>query len=327
MMHSAFFFSLLAGTAFAQYGDNSYNAPAGGSKPAPSVTAPAGYGTPVPNPIASLVPIVPIVSVITSALGAIPSGFLPDNDLPNPFKSIYIPASQLFNPAIAPAFTETAAVPLLSLLPVYSTVSSSSVVEPTGSAEYPVAPPTVQPSKPATSTTCTESKVQSTRVPLDATRSSAAPQKSTGTSSAATSTVATPKPATSTSCTKSKAQSTRVPLDATASSPLPQRPTGTGSAAAYPTGTGIRPSGNPRPTGTPRPDYFHNGSRPQGGFGWGRPRPSGKWPHAYPKPTHAAHRPTKPSAAQGYGSVKASSTPCTLETRVRPKATPAPAHY
>jgi hypothetical protein len=328
MMHSAFFFSLLAGTAVAQYGESGYNAPVGGSKPASTVTQPAGYGsTPAPNPVESLLPIAPIVSVITSALDAIPSGFLPDDDLPAPYKSIFIPPSELFNSAVAPAFTEGS--PLLSLLPVYSSTPSSSDVKPTTSAGYPVAPPPVESSKPATSTTCTESKAQSTRVPLDATTSSVLPQQPTRSAeqSVATSTVKPSKPATSTTCTKSKAQSTRVPLDATTSSGLAQYPTGTASAVSVSslTGTSTRSSGTPRPTKTGRPDYFHGGSRPQGSYGWGRPRPSGKWPHAYPKPTPAFHYPTKPSAAAGKGGVKASSTPCTLETRVRPKAT-APAH-
>lgn len=48
----------------------------------PAVETPAEYApTPAPNPIESLLPIAPIVSVITSALEAIPSGFLPDSTL------------------------------------------------------------------------------------------------------------------------------------------------------------------------------------------------------------------------------------------------------
>jgi hypothetical protein len=244
----------------------------------PTIETPAEYApTLVPNPIESLLPIVPIVSVITSALEAIPSGLLPDNDLPAPFLSIFIPASESFNPSLAPAFTDSAKIPLLSIEPVYSSTPSSAVAEPTSSPEYPAATPIVEPSRSAASTTRTEDKPQSTRVPLDA----------------------------------------------TLSADLPPYPVGTGSAT-YPSGSGMRPSGVPYPTGTGRPDWFH-GSRPNGSFGWGRPRPSGMWPaHGYPRPTGGFHYPSRPSAAIGHeGAVgaKASKTPCTLETRVRPTST------
>ena len=138
-----------------------------------------------------------------------------------------------------------------------------------------------------------------------------------------TPTVEPTQPAASTTCTEGKTQSTRVPLDATLSADAPPYPIGTGSAA-YPTGSGMRPSGIARPTGAGRPDWFH-GSRPDGSFGWGRPRPSDMWPaHGYPHPTAGFHYPSKPSEAFGHGGaagVKASSKPCTLETRVRPTPT------
>ncbi|KAF2625232.1 hypothetical protein BU25DRAFT_372223 [Macroventuria anomochaeta] len=90
----------------------------------------------------------------------------------------------------------------------------------------------------------------------------------------------------------------------------------------YPTGTGIpsRGSGRPFPTGN-----WPQGGRP--GFGWGRPHPSGwgAWPG------RGGARPTGsfgPSPSAGtqpekydFDLGKASSTPCTLETRVRPTAT------
>ncbi|RYN51322.1 hypothetical protein AA0114_g5561 [Alternaria tenuissima] len=259
----------------------------------PAVETPAEYApTPAPNPIESLLPIAPIVSVITSALEAIPSGFLPDNDLPAPFLSIFIPASESFIASLAPAFTESAKIPLLSLEPVYSSTPSSLVAEPTAEPtaypEYPEAIPIVEPSQPAVTPTAEPTQ-----------------------------------PAASTTCTEGKTQSTRVPLDATLSADAPPYPIGTGSAA-YPTGSGMRPSGIARPTGAGRPDWFH-GSRPDGSFGWGRPRPSDMWPaYGYPHPTAGFHYPSKPSEAFGHGGaagVKASSKPCTLETRVRPTPT------
>ncbi len=87
---------------------------------------------------------------------------------------------------------------------------------------------------------------------------------------------------------------------------LPPYPVGT-SSVTYANGSGMRPSSVPYPT-----------SRPQGNFGWGRPRPSGMWPaHGYPRPTGGFHHHSKPSVA----GAKASNPPCTLETRVRPTPT------
>jgi hypothetical protein len=172
-------------------------------------------------------------------------------------------------------------------------------VEPTAYPEYPEATPIVEPSQPAATPIVEPSQP------------------------AVTPTVEPTQPAASTTCTEGKTQSTRVPLDATLSADAPPYPIGTGSAA-YPTGSGMRPSGIARPTGAGRPDWFH-GSRPDGSFGWGRPRPSGMWPaHGYPHPTAGFHYPSKPSEAFGHGGaagVKASSKPCTLETRVRPTPT------
>jgi hypothetical protein len=226
----------------------------------PTIETPAEYApTPAPNPIESLLPIAPIVSVITSALGAIPSGLLPDNDLPAPLLSIFIPASESFIPSLAPAFTDSAKTPLASIEPVYSTTPGSAVAEPTSS------------------------EVAET------------------TSSAVVEPTSSPE----------------YPAD------VPPYPAGTGSTV-YPSGSGMRPSGVPHPTGSGRPDWFH-GRRPHGSFGWGRPRPSGMWPaHGYPQPTGGFHYPSRPSAAfgpEGAAGVKASSTPCTLETKVRPTPT------
>lgn len=112
-------------------------------------------------------------------------------------------------------------------------------------------------------------------------------------------------------------------------------PTGTAlptDLPPYPIGTGF-PSFPPSPTGTGGPGFYPI-DRP--GFGWGRPRPSGFWPRPnYPRPTGGfgrgrGHGP-RPSAGFeperydfGMGQGKPSSTPCTLQTKVRPTETAQP---
>lgn len=88
----------------------------------------------------------------------------------------------------------------------------------------------------------------------------------------------------------------------------------------YPTGGNGSPprgSGRPFPTGS-----WPYGGRP--GFGWGRPRPSGwgAWPGRGGAQPTGAFGPEK----YDFGMGKATSTPCTLETRVRPTATGAAAY-
>lgn len=120
-------------------------------------------------------------------------------------------------------------------------------------------------------------------------------------------------PLVETSCTEEEAQKTHTPLDTTRSAGI--YPTGADSPASYsyPIGTAVHPTGLPRPSGTGRPDEY-NGE----GYGYGRPRPSDKWPSKYqPKGGFHAKKPV-PSSTTCTGGSKANST---MKTSVRPTLT------
>jgi hypothetical protein len=240
------------------------------------------------------------VSVTTLPTTSIPAGFVVDDDQPRPYESVFIPSSERFDPSTALAFTESIATPLVSLLPVYSSTPSSSIAVPTKV-------PSSEELEPLMSST--------TAFPIETPASQSA---------------------TSISCTKDKVEATGTPLGATvSSSPAPELPpysTGAESLAfpPYPSGTGMGSSltGAPIPTGAGHPEWVAGGR----GFGIGRPLPSGIFPsRGYPRPTGGFHWAPRPSAGfdpenfgLGIGKGKASNTPCTLETRVRPTATAQP---
>jgi hypothetical protein len=344
-MHSAIVLSLLASRVFAQYGYGPVSSSVASSSPLPTfeivtsgaaitpptTSAPVAVSTSIPfdddrpkpyesvllpaleSFIASIAPAFteksdspftspfPVYSstpcsstVIPTDAPAIASSSLPfDDDLPKPSESVQVPASESFIASEAPVFTATS---LGDLLPTYSGTPCSTTIVPTQAPESSSSALPTDTPKPATSTPCTESEAQPT---------------------------ATPEPATSTPCTESEARSTGTPLGPTSPTPtnLPPYPTGSDAASYYPSGTG-NPSGAPHPTGSDRPTW-HHGHYPNGGFGWGRPRPSGMWPanhYHYPRPTGSFHHRPRPSAAFDPNG-RARTTPCTLETRARPTAT------
>ncbi|KAJ4365013.1 hypothetical protein N0V83_008629 [Neocucurbitaria cava] len=116
--------------------------------------------------------------------------------------------------------------------------------------------------------------------------------------------------------------STGTPLDATAPTPIDTVIPTTIPTELPPYPTGFPSELPPFPTGTGGPSRH-----PHGGFGWGRPRPSGFWPsRGYPRPTGGFGFGPRPSAGFGAGNSSvgkdaAKSTPCGFETRVRPTAT------
>ncbi|KAI8934175.1 hypothetical protein NX059_008925 [Plenodomus lindquistii] len=115
-----------------------------------------------------------------------------------------------------------------------------------------------------------------------------------------------------------------IPIETPAAPELPSFPIGTGSPArpAFPTGTGA--PAFPYPTGTGAPGQFH-GFQP--GFGWGRPRPTGFWPgrgRGRGGRPSSGYAPEKFDFGMGKGKDTAKTTPCTLETRVRPAPTATP---
>lgn len=203
-------------------------------------------------------------------------------DQPAPSATFTLPVSESFVASEAPAFTESTVIPNPTIGPESSSTPCSSEIVPTEAPEAPIETPEAS-EVPAASTPCTEGEVPAT---------TAAP-------------VNTPTP--------------EVPSGAEAEvptfTPLP-------TEVPYPTGTGIpsRNSGRPFPTGN-----WHHGGRP--GFGWGRPQPSGwgAWPgRGGARPTGSlGPRPSAGTQPEKYdfGLGKASSTPCTLETRIRPTAT------
>jgi hypothetical protein len=258
-------------------------------------------------------------------------------DQPAPSATFTLPASESFVASEAPAFTESTDIPNPTIGPESSSTPCSSEIIPTEAPEAPEAPETPVetpdasevPEVSAASTPCTEGEAPATtaapietpapEVPSDAEETPCS-EEATATGAEAEAPSVTPLP-------------TEVPSDAE-KTPCSEEATATGAAAEvptftplptevpYPTGTGIpsRNSGRPFPTGN-----WHHGGRP--GFGWGRPHPSG-WGAWHGR---GGARPTgivgpRPSAGfqpekYDFGLGKASSTPCTLETRVRPTAT------
>ncbi|KAJ4351038.1 hypothetical protein N0V95_004209 [Ascochyta clinopodiicola] len=202
-------------------------------------------------------------------------------DQPAPSATATLPASESFNPTDAPAFTESTDIPNPTIGPESSSAS-----------EVPEVPA-------ASSTPCSESEAPAT---------TAAPVE--------TPTPEIPSDAEETPCSEeAEATATGAEAEVPTFTPLP-------TEVPYPTGNGSpsQGSGRPYPTGK-----WQHGGRP--GFGWGRPRPSGwgAWPgRGGAKPTgNFGPRPSAGTEAEKYdfGLGKASSTPCTLETRVRPTAT------
>ncbi|RMZ66289.1 hypothetical protein GMOD_00005379 [Pyrenophora seminiperda CCB06] len=92
-----------------------------------------------------------------------------------------------------------------------------------------------------------------------------------------------------TPCSEEESQKTHTPLHTTTSADLP----------THPTGTATRPTGPHLPSGTGRPSE-HKGE----GYGYGRPRPSDKWPSKH-RPSGGLYHSKRPVP---------SSTPCTEET-------------
>ncbi|KZM23639.1 uncharacterized protein EKO05_0007444 [Ascochyta rabiei] len=205
-------------------------------------------------------------------------------DQPAPSATVTLPASESFSPSDAPAFTESTDIPNPTIGPESSSTPCSSGIVPTETPEYPGEN--------------VPTGAQSTAVPVE------------------TPTPEIPSDAEGTPCSEEAgATATSAEAEVPTFTPLP-------TEIPYPTGNGSpsHGSGRPFPTGE-----WHNGGRP--GFGWGRPRPSGwgAWPgHGGARPTGSfGPRPSAGTEPEKYdfGMGKASSTPCTLETRVRPTAT------
>lgn len=209
-----------------------------------------------------------------------------DDDQPAPDNSsIQVPASESFIASQAPAFTPSVGVPDISSGPVYSSTPCSTQVTPTPTPQVP----SNEEGTPASSS--------SVALPIE----TLSPEEDDEPVVPGTSLVV----------------------------PAPF-PSGTGFAikgAPFPTGTGyLYP---PSPAGTGRPHHGHHDGQP--GFNWGRPRPSGKWPAGgFARPTRGFGRGPRPTIGFNpemfhFGMVKdATSTPCTLETRVKPTATEVP---
>ncbi|KAF9693565.1 hypothetical protein EKO04_008257 [Ascochyta lentis] len=241
-----------------------------------------------------------IPTEVSSQIPAISTG----EDQPAPSATVTLPASESFNPTDAPAFTESTDIPNPTIGPESSSTPCSSDIIPTGaqSTAPPVETPVASevPEVPAASSTpCTEGEAPAT---------TAAP--------AETPTPKVPSDAEETPCSEeAEATATGAEAEVPTFAPYP-------TEIPYPTGSGSpwRGSGRPFPTGN-----WHHGGRP--GFGWGRPHPSGwgAWPgRGGARPTGSfGPRPSAGTQPEKYdfGLGKPSSTPCTLETRVRPTAT------
>lgn len=286
-----------------------------------------------------------ITSPCSETSVATPTSSYVDDDLPSPYASFNLPASESFNPSKAPAFTETAGGILDGLPgPRYSSTSRSSQATSTQSpldddlpAPYESirvpASESFNPSKapaftgsyggvpggfPGTQYASTPCSTQATPTPSPKTTiADAAP--STVSPPSATSPIESPHPD-ETPCDEDEE---RAPLGATALFPSPVAlPTRlpTGGIPRLP----LRPTGHfPYfPPGTIRPDRGHRHGHP---FGWRRPNPSGlgAW-HPTGESRHGP-RPTATFAPDSYGvsmgKGSAATTPCTLETRVRPTPT------
>lgn len=254
-----------------------------------------------------------IPTEVSSQIPAVSTGV----DQPAPSSTFTLPASESFNPTDAPAFTESTDIPNPTIGPESSSTPCSSELTPTEAPEAPVETPEASEVPEAPTTTATPAP----EVPSEA-EETPCPEESAATATgveaevpAVTTTPAsqTPSDAEETPCSEeTEATATGAAAKSLTFTPLP-------TDVPYPTGTGSRSghSGRPFPTGN-----WHHGGRP--GFGYGRPRPSGwgSWPgHGRPRPTGSfgSYAGTQPEKFD-FG-LKASSTPCTLETRVRPTAT------
>jgi hypothetical protein len=220
-----------------------------------------------------------------------------DNDQPDPYNSsIQVPASESFNPSNAPAFTPRPGVPSPS---VYPSTPCSSEATPTAVPELPGNNPSI----------ALPIETPTLNVPSNGEVTPVLP-------SSATLPIQTPTPDNGEDddipCDEDDDE-TETPSDA--SRPLPSHtvrpPFPTGGRPTY-------PSGAPYPSGIAFPS-----NRPA--FGWGRPRPTGAFPsRGAAHPTHHFGHPLRPSAGfPQKGAGPAATTPCTLETRVRPTSTAA----
>lgn len=196
--------------------------------------------------------------------------------------------SKVISTTAQPSATAAPETPADSALPTLELVTSGATITPPASSINLDLP------NPTISVQLPESEYFDESEAAAFTSSTNSPNPSIGPASSTLKTVPSEVPA-STSCTGS-----------VSATPLPDSAYGSG----FPTLASVFPSS----TETAQPTY--NNGRP--GFGWGRPRPSawgswGSWGFGAEK--------------KGFGMGKASSTPCTLETRVRPTATPSSASY
>lgn len=230
--------------------------------------------------------------------------------------------------AAGSASTSAAQVPADSALPTFEIVSSGATIDP---------PTTPTPAPQATSSPVDDDQpapYESVKIP--ASESFIQSDAPAFTDSAETPLASVAPVYSSTPCSV-EAQPTETPEYTSKDTPLPTDtalppyPTGTGIAdvPSFATGTGSATL-PPFPTGTGFSGYFPSG-RP--GFGWGRPRPSGYWPGLgyNPRPAggygrgHGHRHGPRPSAGfepekYDFGMGKATNTPCTLETKVKPTA-------
>jgi hypothetical protein len=292
-------------------------------------TNPVEYTSEVSASIPTEVPTqIPGISI---GLPGISIGFSIGIDQPNPSATFDLPASESFNPTNAPAFTESTDIPNPTIGPASSTTPCSSEITATPAPEAPVETPEAS-EVPATSTPCTEEGEApvTTPAPVETPEASEVPAASTPCTEENEAPVSTPAAIETPTPTPQVPSGAETPcseeLEATATGADAQAPTftplPTEASVPYPTGTDVpsRNSGRPFPTG-----QWHHGGRP--GFGWGRPHPTGWKPwHGRPRPVGSfSPRPSASTQPEKYdfGLGKASSTPCTLETRVRPTATDA----
>jgi hypothetical protein len=214
-----------------------------------------------------------------------------DNDQPAPYDStLQIPASQSFNPSDAPAFTPRPGTPNPSSNPVFPSTPCSTEAAPTAAPEYPIGTPSL----------ALPSEIPTPKVPSNG----EAPSVS---ASSAKLPATTPTPASGEKPCTSSYPAIPIFSGTPSSINFPSFPTGSQTSKPFPTAPG-------------RP-----GDRLA--YGWGRPRPTGAWPSRgaagphYPHPSAGLPLPPRPSAGFGASKGNAATTPCTLETRVRPTPT------
>ncbi|OAK96018.1 hypothetical protein IQ06DRAFT_57505 [Phaeosphaeriaceae sp. SRC1lsM3a] len=315
MLHSTFILSLLASAVSARVLPR---APVLDDSALPSFAIVSPGAT--IDPISSVAPIVTSTPIITSKAPAFtPAPVGPEPTTSTPCSILPAPASPTFDPSNAPAFTPAPGAPTGN--PVYSSTPCSTLEVPASPTFDPSNAPAFTPAPGAptgnpvySSTPCS---TQAAATPI--------PEKPTGIPSPIVP-IGTPTP--------------KVPSNgkATPSSAAPpvQIPTyGNGDSDEEPCDeedkTPSKPS-VPVPFGSARPVNFPANGAPsfptmigrpdeRPGFGWFRPRPSGAWPsRGAPRPTKGFGHP-RPSAGVGANKGNAASTPCTLETRVRPTPT------